>query len=299
MSFPRVAAVGPVILFAITTTAGPVRAQVAVGTGVGVGAGPWYGPGVGTGVWFGGAAPFGWRGPALPPVPGTFMGGLSTQDLYNGSYRPGTYDPWIYNPGPGLGVYGPSKDFPPIVPPAGWDGPRIATRDVRNYYAWAKANPDAAYARAYGEFARVTRRPAGPQLLQPCLRVLVRVPTPDCAVTIQGQPVTSAGTERLFESPALTPGKEYQYTISVRASDGTAETKTVTGKAGDTLILNFGDAAQQSQPQPPPVPVPERSQPPAPLSLSQPPVGARPVGNAQPPAQAGGSSAAGTSPAGR
>jgi uncharacterized protein (TIGR03000 family) len=259
MSFPRAVAVGSAVLLVVTVPVGPVHAQAAVGVGVGAGTGPWYGPGVGTGVYMNGA-PLGQPGPALPAVPGTFIGGLGTERLYYGN-RVGTYDPWIFSPG--LGVYGPGKDFPPIVPPAGWDGPLFATRDVRQYYAWAKTNPDAAYARAFGEFARVDprlyRRVYGPQLLQPCLRVLVRVPTADCAVTIQNQPMSSTGTDRMFESPPLTPGTEYKYTIGAKLPDGRTETKTVVGKAGDTVVVEFGPAGSP----PPRMPIPERPQPPA------------------------------------
>lgn len=267
MSLPRTAAVGTAILVAVTVTVGTAGAQTFVGAGVGVGVGvgptvgPWYGPGLWGGVGFPVAG--GYYGPyarpSLPPVPGTFIGGLSNQQLYNGSYRPGTYDPWLYSPG--LGIYGPAKDYPPVVPPPGWDGPRFATRDVRRNYALAKADPAAAYDRAYREFGRASGRPIGrPQLLQPCLRVTVTVPAADTPVSIQGQPMAGTGTDRVFESPPLTPGTEYHYTITATLPDGRTETKTVGGKAGESVSVQFGPAAPRPLPLPavpPPVPVPE------------------------------------------
>ena len=48
----------------------------------------------------------------------------------------------------------------------------------------------------------------------------VLVPTPDARVLIDGQPTTTPGTDRIFETLALTPGTPYKYTITASWEEG-------------------------------------------------------------------------------
>ncbi|MFO0935695.1 MAG: hypothetical protein U0798_04155 [Gemmataceae bacterium] len=111
--------------------------------------GPWFGPNYGpgfstygyVGVWGGSWAAlpwypgYGWYGmnfytfpaPTLGPTPGAFSA--------TGGY------------GIGGGVYGAQRDLPTIIPKG--NGPRFATRDVRQHFDNVKANPQAAIDRAW------------------------------------------------------------------------------------------------------------------------------------------------------
>lgn len=255
----RTARTGAVVILAAVVTAGPSAAQppvvvgpgVAVGVGVGTGpwvgpwVGPWYGPGLWGWGWWPGAAGSFWTngsslyGPPVPtfaPVPGTFGAADDSRRLANGPA--GLYDPWYWN-APVL--RGPAKDFPPAVLPPGYNGPRFATRDVKRRYAEQKADPMLGIDRAYQDLARAN----GVRLMQPCLRLRVLVPA-DAAVLIQDQPTAATGTERLFESPPLTPGVSYTYTVTARLADGRTESKAVSGKPGETVAVAFGAATAAS-----------------------------------------------------
>jgi uncharacterized protein (TIGR03000 family) len=68
------------------------------------------------------------------------------------------------------------------------------------------------------------------------------VPTPDTRLWIQDQQMQQTGTERLFYSPPLEPGKTYTYTIKATWRDGDREvnrTQEVTVKAGEEKTVRF------------------------------------------------------------
>lgn len=236
------------------TWAGPVVGPAWGGPwgpwGYGPRVGPWFGPGLwGWGwPWWGGApgaiGSF-WTnglplyGPPVPtfgPVPGSFGGSDAHRMLNNGPL--GLYDPF-YQTTPQL--RGPQRDFPPAVLPPDYAGPRFATRKVRERYAQQKADPMLGIARAYDDLARAEPwRYGRSTIMDPCLRVRVLVPTDDCTVWIQEQPTRATGTERWFQSPPLSPGASYTYRITAKPGDGPAEARTVTGKAGETVTVEFG-----------------------------------------------------------
>jgi uncharacterized protein (TIGR03000 family) len=155
----------------------------------------------------------------------------------------GLYDPYFWN---APAVRGPAKDFPPAVLPPGYSGPRFATRDVRRRYAEQQADPMLGIARAYQDLARAN----GVRPVQPCLRLWVRVPAADTPVWVQDRPTAATGTARLFESPPLTPGVEYTYTVTAKLPGGRTEAKTVTGKPGETLAVEFGPRSAEERAQP-------------------------------------------------
>jgi uncharacterized protein (TIGR03000 family) len=165
-----------------------------------------------------------------------FGGGDAHRPLSSGPA--GLYDPW-YLSAPAL--RGPAKDFPQAVLPPGYSGPRFATRDVRRRFAEQAADPMLGIERAYQDMARAY----GGRLISPCLRLRVLVPA-DAVVWIQDQPTAATGPDRLFESPPLTPGATYTYTVTARLADGRAETKTVAGKPGETVVAAFGAATAAS-----------------------------------------------------
>jgi uncharacterized protein (TIGR03000 family) len=68
------------------------------------------------------------------------------------------------------------------------------------------------------------------------------------AVTVDGQPITLAGTTDTFDTPELEKGATYVYTIEARLSrDGhtAARTEQVRVKAGQTTRLDFRELAAQ------------------------------------------------------
>jgi uncharacterized protein (TIGR03000 family) len=72
--------------------------------------------------------------------------------------------------------------------------------------------------------------------------VRVRVPRADARVLIEGQEMKQTGTERLFESPPLEQGKDYNYTIKATWNDGGREVtreKTVNFRAGQQVGVDF------------------------------------------------------------
>jgi uncharacterized protein (TIGR03000 family) len=72
--------------------------------------------------------------------------------------------------------------------------------------------------------------------------VRVRVPRADARVLIEGQEMKQTGTERLFESPPLEQGKDYNYTIKATWNDGGREVsreKTVNFRAGQEVGVDF------------------------------------------------------------
>jgi uncharacterized protein (TIGR03000 family) len=89
--------------------------------------------------------------------------------------------------------------------------------------------------RAYQDLARAS----GARLIRPCLRLRVVVPTADAAVWVQGEPTTATGTERVFESPPLSPGVSYTYTVTAKLADGRTETQAAVGKPGETVAVSF------------------------------------------------------------
>lgn len=75
-----------------------------------------------------------------------------------------------------------------------------------------------------------------------CLVLSVKVPQPAAEVTVDGVKMTQGGTDRLFESPPLEAGKEYQYELTARWLERGAvveRKKVVTGKPGEVVRVDF------------------------------------------------------------
>jgi uncharacterized protein (TIGR03000 family) len=72
----------------------------------------------------------------------------------------------------------------------------------------------------------------------------VRVPQ-DAQVWFDGDPTQQRGTDRLFSSPPLEPGKRYHYDVKARWHDGdraVEKTRTVHVEAGRHVTVDFGGA---------------------------------------------------------
>lgn len=194
-----------------------------------------YWPGWGWGYWNGGVngsfysnglSLYGMPVPTDGVTPGFFGGSDLSRNYYNmppyiglgwGGYR-----------SPLPNVHGAARDFPQVPLPPDYNGPRFATRDVKARFAATKADPAAESDR---QMADIYKANYG-------IRLLVILPADDCAVYLQGQPMTGTGRERLFASPSLPAGSTYKYTVTAKINDRT-ETKDVTGKPGETITADF------------------------------------------------------------
>jgi uncharacterized protein (TIGR03000 family) len=77
-------------------------------------------------------------------------------------------------------------------------------------------------------------------------QVVVRVPA-DAKLFADGKATTLGGAERVFQTPELTSGRDFQYTLKVEIPEGT-ETKTVSKqvvvRAGHRTVVDFTAAAE-------------------------------------------------------
>lgn len=195
-----------------------------------------YWPGWGWGYWNGGVnGSFYSNGLSLYGVPvpthGVTPGFFGGSDLSRNYYNMPPYIGlgwWGYR-SPLPNVHGPARDFQQNPLPDDYSGPRFATRDVRSRFAVAKADPVAESERQMFDLNRANYG----------LRLLVILPSDDCAVYLQGQPMAGTGTERLYQSPVLPAGSSYKYTVTAKLPGDRTETKEVTGRPGETITADF------------------------------------------------------------
>jgi len=82
--------------------------------------------------------------------------------------------------------------------------------------------------------------------------VHVTLPTPDAQLLFEGQKTSTTGSQRDFDTPALSPGSDYSYTITAKWSkDGQTVTQErhVAVHAGQNVVVDFTRAAQTATPQ--------------------------------------------------
>lgn len=80
-------------------------------------------------------------------------------------------------------------------------------------------------------------------------QVRITLPDPDAAVWISGRKSQMSGQQRVFQSPPLEPGKQYEYKVRVAWYDGEefrTEERTVSVEANRTATVAFGDAQRQT-----------------------------------------------------
>jgi uncharacterized protein (TIGR03000 family) len=217
----------------------------------------WYGG------WYGGYSygpAYGWYGPGYYPWAGYG---------YYPSYRYGGY--------PGYAYYTPGRYYGTVVAPEYSTYTAPATTNYRSLYPPSTATTEMAPASSNEAIVRV------------------EVPDPNASVWIEGAPTRQRGTERVFESPPLDPGRSYSYDIRARwttAGGRTAdETRHVLVRAGASATVDFNAPApadsrgvspaeynapapaQKQLPPPkkqPPVPAPAEKQPPPPPDKNEP-----------------------------
>jgi uncharacterized protein (TIGR03000 family) len=75
-----------------------------------------------------------------------------------------------------------------------------------------------------------------------CMILSVKVPQPAAEVFVGGVKTAQRGTDRIYESPPLEAGKEYQYELTARWIEGGVlmeKTKVVTGRPGEVVRVDF------------------------------------------------------------
>jgi uncharacterized protein (TIGR03000 family) len=81
----------------------------------------------------------------------------------------------------------------------------------------------------------------GPQS-QNAVLLDVRLPVPDAQILIDGTPTTQRGTQRLFISPPLEPGKTFTYELSAKFLEGGKEVTRLQKqevRAGERVTVDF------------------------------------------------------------
>jgi uncharacterized protein (TIGR03000 family) len=84
--------------------------------------------------------------------------------------------------------------------------------------------------------------PAPPAPSGGCMILSVKVPQPAAEVFVGGVKTAQTGTDRIYESPPLEAGKEYQYELTARWIERGVlmeKTKVVTGKPGEVVRVDF------------------------------------------------------------
>ena len=142
---------------------------------------------------------------------------------YRGYGWGGGYYPYYYGLGYGYPYYGNSYSSYPYYP----------------YYNY----PAAGYTGGYQSYYPVTTTPAqAPN----SVRLNIWVPVANAKVWIDNTLTQQAGTYRQFESPALTPGSNYSYTVRAQwTQDGkpVERSQTVSFHAGEQVNVNLAQGA--------------------------------------------------------
>jgi uncharacterized protein (TIGR03000 family) len=134
---------------------------------------------------------------------------------------------------PGFGVYGgPMPTMPPLAGPSFGEGvapPTIPA--IPNIPGESPAPPLAGAAGGYS--------------VPPNAALIVVTMPPDGRLLANGQPIAGTGSVRVFQTPPLEPGREYDYEIQISLERGGKkyEPKEVTKKfrAGERVNVEFGE----------------------------------------------------------
>ncbi|OAI54212.1 hypothetical protein AYO44_15290 [Planctomycetaceae bacterium SCGC AG-212-F19] len=98
---------------------------------------------------------------------------------------------------------------------------------------------------------------SGPEGAQQSVVLTVVLPTADAQVWFGDTATTQQGTQRVFQSPALEPGKNFIYTLKARwMENGQAveRERKVTVQAGQRITVNFRDNSGEPAPAPDAIP---------------------------------------------
>jgi uncharacterized protein (TIGR03000 family) len=92
-------------------------------------------------------------------------------------------------------------------------------------------------------------------------QVLVRAPA-ESKLYADGQATTLTGAERVFQTPELVAGKDYQYTLKIEYTEGTetkSATKQVVVRAGTQSVVDFTATGPEKATSPVTVTLPEKA----------------------------------------
>ncbi len=189
------------------------RGGVGVGRGGGWGGG-WggyrggYSPGWGGGLYIGSYPRYSGYGYGYPYGYSSFY----SPSYYSSSYY---YPSYSYSYAPGYSYYTPSYASAYAQPSYGLG---TTTQSTQSFYP-----PDDS--RSYNT-----------------VHFRVKVPSPDAEIWFEGAPTQQRGMARDFESPELTPGRDYTYHIRARWMDNGQmrdETRVLKVQAGQSLTVDF------------------------------------------------------------
>lgn len=269
--------------FAVTLLAANAEAQSRGGGGGGGRPGGMSGGGGRPGG-MSGAAPRGGMSGGHSTSAGSWHGGAGGGQYHGGGYNGGAYHGGNYHGGNYYhngyhngGYYGGYRGYPyygygyPFGLAIGlgfgsyYSSPYYGSGYYGNggysSYAVSAYSPDY----SYGQTTSLESFPANPPIERSAtayplaadkVRMLIIVPTPDVELTINGQATTQQGTDRLFDSPSMEPGKTYVYSLRATWSkDGHQITrkKDIDVETGKTYTIVFKFEAEVA---PPPTPKP-------------------------------------------
>jgi uncharacterized protein (TIGR03000 family) len=182
----------------------------------------WYGRPGGRYGWYGRYG-YPWRGDwddyAWGGYPGYYGGYYPSYAAYYDSYSPSYYDDYP--------AYSDDHDYAPYYDDSYYP-------DTSDYYSTPVPDEDYSY-------AQDDRAPVTPPARNTAL-ITVHVPDPDAVLWFNGVQTTQRGTERLFESPGLEPGRAFAYTIRAHwMANGqeVEQSRRIEVHAGDRLTAEF------------------------------------------------------------
>lgn len=183
-------------------------------------------PGAAGGFWTNGLSLYGPPIPTYAPTPGSF-GNADLSRLYFVAPPP-AYGSFV-----GIG-FGGNRG---VRPPLGWASDRFnpSPRDVP---PTVSVNPPVQV---------IPGPPVTTTDGAPCLRMQIVLADANADLWIEKTATAQRGTARLFESPALEAGKRYEYELIARWHEQgkeRAETRRVSGTAGQSLRVDFTAAAE-------------------------------------------------------
>lgn len=152
---------------------------------------------------------------------------------YGGGY--GGYGYPYYGGTPYYSSYGYSGTVPYVA-----SSPAYVTGDV------VAAGPTMSYAAAPATTQSFYQPGGDVASSDTSAHVIVEAP-PDAKIWFDGEPTTSTGPRRQFDSPPLQPGRQYNYEVRATWNEGDREmsqTKSVPVTAGSRVEVRFPDPAQ-------------------------------------------------------
>jgi len=158
---------------------------------------------------------------------------------HGGGYYGGGYGRGYYGGGYGRGYYG--RGYYPGYYGGYYPG-YYGNYDYAPDYDTYSAAPDyyTTPAPDYGNAPDYGTAPAAPS--RNTARVTIHVPDPNADIWFNGTKTAQKGTERVFESPELEPGRDFTYDVRARwMEDGreVEQDRKIEVHAGDRLTANF------------------------------------------------------------